>query len=332
MPNIIHKIISKISTYHKNIGNIFFQKKYPLLNSYMRKKALKEGALGVVFMLHRVGEHDKTRLRPNEDLKISPRFLQKVINKYKKAGFTFISIDEVYETIAGKTILDKPFISFTLDDGYLDNYTTAYPIFKRNNVPFCIFLATDFPDKKAILWWYSIEDLILSNNEILLSDGSKYTCITYQQKWDTFRLLRDKILSLDQTHLLDSLKDLFRNYNIDWLGPVQKMAMSWNNIKALSKEPLCTIGAHTVTHPAFIPLSLEEIKEEINEGVEIIKSKTGIIPYHFAYPYGSTKEDGEREYKFLQSFHFKTSFVSYGGITTSNDVNRFTHLPRYMLK
>ena len=292
---------------------------------------MSEGTLGVVLMLHRVAEYDKSRLVPNEDLKVSPAFLQKTIDKYRKAGFAFLSLDEVYDIIIGKNKIDKPFVAFTLDDGYLDNYTTAYPIFKRNHIPFCIFVATDFPDRKAILWWITIEDLILSNEKIELSDGSTYSCKTYQQKWDTFRLIREKILKLDKGRLLISLQELFSSYNIDWLEPIQEMGMTWDNIKELGKEPLCTIGGHTMSHPPFIPLTLDEIKVEIDGGIEKLKSVIDYDIHHFAYPYGSINEDGEREYEFLKSFNFKTVFVSFGGVITKDDNNNLTHLPRFML-
>ena len=208
----------------------------------------------------------------------------------------------------------------------------AYPIFKRNNVPFCIFVATDFPEKKAILWWYSIEDLILSNDTIQLSDGTYFICHTYQQKWDTFRLIREKILRLDQSNLLQSLQVLFANYNIDWLAPIQKMAMQWENIAELGREPLCTIGGHTMSHPAFTSLPLEDIKAEIDGGVKKLKAVIDYDIQHFAYPYGSIKEDGQREYDFLKSFPFRTAFVSFGGVITRNDQNKLTNLPRIMLK
>lgn len=293
---------------------------------------MEDGALGVVMMLHRVAEYDKSKLKPNEDLKVSPTFLQKTIDKYKKAGFAFLSLDEVYNVITGKANISRPFVAFTLDDGYLDNFTNAYPIFKRNNVPFCIFVATDFPDKKAILWWYSIEDLILTNDTVRLSDSTTYVCRTYQQKWDTFRLIREKILRLDQGNLLKCLQELFSNYHIDWFAPIQKMAMSWDNIAELGKEPLCTIGGHTVTHPAFIPLSLEEIKSEIDVGTERLHSVINYDINHFAYPYGSIKEDGVREYDFLKEFNFKTAFISFGGIIIRKDRDKLTHLPRFMLR
>lgn len=329
--NIINKISNKALFLYNRLIDVVLEKKYPLINPYLRKKAMEDGTLGVVLMLHRVAEYDKNRLVPNEDLKVSPAFLQKTINKYKKAGFVFLSLDEVYDVITEKVKIDNPFVAFTLDDGYLDNYTTAYPIFKQNNVPFCIFVATDFPDRQAILWWITIEDLILANNNIQLSDGSTYICQTYQQKWDTFRLLREIILKLDQRNLLPSLQTLFANYQIDWLDPIQEMSMSWENIKELGGEPLCTIGGHTMSHPSFLPLTLEEIKTEIDGGIKRLQSVINYDIHHFAYPYGSIKEDGEREYEFLKSFSFKTSFVSYGGVITRDNINDMTHLPRFML-
>lgn len=332
MTQIIKKISHKAQHICNKIADEVFDKKYPLLNPYLRRKAMQEGALGVVLMLHRVAEYDQSRLVPNEDLKVSPLFLQKAIDKYKKAGFAFLSLDEVYDVLKGKAVIDKPFVAFTLDDGYLDNYTTAYPIFKQANVPFCIFVASDFPDRRAILWWITIEDLILANNSIQLSDGSNYICHTYQQKWDTFRLLREKILKLDQKKLLPSLQELFANYQIDWLEPIQKMSMSWENIKELGSEPLCTIGGHTMSHPSFIPLTLEEIRKEIDGGIERLHSVINHDIKHFAYPYGSIKEDGEREYEFLKSFNFKTSFVSFGGVIIRDNVKDMTHLPRFMLR
>lgn len=331
MKKSLSLIKNRIFNLKETVNFIIMQKKFPLLNKRLRKKAMNKGALGVVLMLHRVAEYNKSRLVPNEDLKVSPAFLQKTIDKYKKAGFTFLSLDEVYDVIKEKNKIEKPFVAFTLDDGYMDNYTTAYPIFKRNNVPFCIFVATDFPDKRAILWWISIENLILSNNKIQLSDGTTYICETYQQKWDTFRHIREKILKLDQRNILISLQELFADYNIDWLGPIQEMGMSWENIKELGKDPLCTIGGHTMSHPSFIPLTLSEIKDEIDGGIEKLKSVIDYDIHHFAYPYGSIKEDGKREYEFLKSFDFKTVFVSFGGVVTKEDTNNLTHLPRFML-
>ena len=307
-----------------------FQERYPMLNSLYRHYGKGKNAKGVVLMLHRVSERIDGHLPNNEHLKISTDFLEKAIVKYKKAGFSFLSLDQLYEIISGKSSIDKPFVCFTMDDGYLDNYENAYPIFKKHHIPFAIFVATDFPDKKAVLWWYVIEELILNSTEIELSDGSKYTCETFQEKWDAFRYIREKVLLLNPRNLVNELNDLFANYNLDWYAPIQTLSMNWEQVKILTQEPLCTIGGHTVSHVALNKLSMEDLDSEITNGINNIQSHTGYKPNYFAYPYGSEKENGKREYNYIRDSEIKMAFISYGGFIYPDC--QLEQVPRLMIK
>ena len=262
-----------------------------MLNYFYRRYGKGKNANGVVFMLHRVSERIDGHLPNNEHLKISPSFLEQVIVKYKKAGFSFLSLDQLYDIISGKKNIHRPFVCFTLDDGYLDNYENAYPIFKKYNIPFAIFVTTDFPNKKAILWWYVIEELILNSEEIQLSDGSKYACQTFSDKWNTFRYIREKVLQLPPHDLIYELNKLFSTYKLDWLSPIQSLSMNWGQIKELTQEPLCTIGSHTMSHVALNKVTMEEMAYEITNGINIIKLHTNFEPRFFAYPYGSKNEN-----------------------------------------
>lgn len=321
---------SKIAHLIKTIEYYFFQERYPMLNYFYRRYGKGKKANGVVFMLHRVSERIDGHLPNNEHLKVSPSFLENVIVKYKKAGFTFLSLDQLYDIISEKKDIHKPFVCFTMDDGYLDNYENAYPIFKKYNIPFAIFVSTDFPDRKAVLWWYVIEELILKSSEIHLSDGSKYICKTFQEKWDTFRYIREKVLLLNQTNLVNNLNELFADYNLDWYSPIQDLSMTWEQVNNLTKEPLCTIGSHTVSHVALNRLSFKELESEIQNGINIIKSQTNYNPAYFAYPYGSSKENGEREYHYLRNSDIKMAFISDGGLVYPNST--LEHVQRFMLK
>lgn len=97
-------------------------------------------AIGEVWQLHRVtNEHSKQeRLRPYE---ITPARLESLIQEYSAKGYEFISIAEVAERMSDKN--GKKFVCVTLDDGYANNYEIAYPIFKKYNVPFCIYVCED---------------------------------------------------------------------------------------------------------------------------------------------------------------------------------------------
>ena len=323
----LSKIIQNIERFYKR--NIVLEQ-YPMMSSIGRKSLIKEGAMGVVYMLHHISEKDSNRIPTNEDLKVSPSFLEKIILKYKKNGFDFISLDQLYRIIMSDERPGRPFVVFTIDDGYVDNYTNALPVFARYNVPFAIFVATDFVDKKAILWWDCLENLILTHEEVVLNTGERFSCRTFHERWDTFRILREKILCLDQSRLKEELTVMFSNYEIDWYVPVREKCMSWDQIRELSHHPLCTIGGHTISHPALNKLSLEEARNEIKDGIIKIMEQIQKDVSYFAYPYGSFQEIGDREFQIVNDLRIKMSFMAHQGCVTINSkiLNR---IPRVYL-
>lgn len=290
-----------------------------------------EGSRGVVLMLHRVSERRLRGIPNNENLKVSPSYLQKVIDKYRRAGYQFVSVEDVHTFLTTNTFPDVPFVCFTLDDGYLDNYTNAFPIFQKNNVPFCIFVSTDIIDKKTCMWWYAVEHLIQSNRSITVGDAT-YDCSSFQARWDTFRLLREKILSLPQDNLVEELDKLFAAYAIDWLKPVRELSMDWAQVEELSRCPLCTIGGHTVSHKSLSGLSPEGMEREIAEGNRILAEHIQQPIRHFSYPYGSKNEVGEREVQFVErDVALQTAFISDGGVLKASQSSPYT-IPRIMLQ
>ncbi len=324
---IIHKIKQRIeSSWQVRV----VRTQYPMLTPISRIEWRKKKALGLVYMLHHITDKNPNGIPTNEDLKVSPTFLERIILSYKANGFDFISLDELPVILSSVQKLEDPFIAFTIDDGYLDNFTYALPIFERHQVPFAIFVATDFIDQKTILWWDVLEELVLHNN-ILNYNKQSFPCHTFQEKWNTFRIIREDILKFDQSQLIETLQKAFSDYHIDWYKPICEKAMNWDQIKELSQHPLCTIGGHTVSHPVLNQLSDDDFRHEVIIGIEKLESITGKKINHFAYPYGSPNEIGEREYRLINEFNFKTSFIAYGGCITEENKNNITHLPRVYL-
>ncbi len=301
---------------------------YPMLTLVDRKKRQADGAIGLVFMLHHITEKDSKLIPTNEDLKVSPEFLEKIILKYKAKGFEFISLDQLNKIIKSDVIPERPFVAFTIDDGYLDNYTKALPVFERQQIPFAIFVATDFIDKKAILWWDSIEELIMSHSSVVTSGGKRYSCESYQERWNTFRYLRERILNLDPNNLEYELKKMFSNYEIDWYEPIRKKSMSWEQVISLANHPLCTIGGHTISHPSLSKLNMDEALHEICEGKKRIEQKISQPVSYFAYPYGTPNEVGDREFQLTEELGFNIAFCAHGGCITLDNKSKCYQLPR----
>ena len=262
-------------------------------------------SLGYIFMLHRVDEFETGHLWCNEHMKVTPAFLDEQIAALKQK-YDIIPLEEVSERLSHPK--KKKFIVFTMDDGYKDNLTKALPIFKKHDVPYTIFVTTDFPDQKAVLWWYELEDLLLAHDSLTLSNGVSYPARTYQEKCDSFLKIREEILKLNQKDLENELNRLFEGFEIDWTAQCEKLCLSWDDIRSLKNEPLVTIGAHTKHHYNLKQLSSgEEVKMEVDEGCKLLKENAGIEPRVFAYPFGSSTEAGEREYEILSKMPFACS-------------------------
>lgn len=281
----------------------------------------------VIFILHRVAPPEPTRLTHNEtSLKITPQYLEDAIIKLKSKGYEFISLDRVYEILTKEENVRKKAV-ITFDDGYKDNYTIAYPILKKHNIPFCIYITTAFPERNGILWWYVLEDIILENDVIKLSNGQTFECKSKTQKDQAFMEIR-KIIRTGPGNYLDNMYALFSNYKIDWLKKTKELCLSWNEIIELSKDELCTIGGHTHNHYVLSKLQPNEVISEIVKANTLLEKKIGKPIKHIAYPYGRKGEVGIREFNIVKNLGIKTATTTRIGIIHKEHKNHLECLPR----
>jgi len=311
--------------FKENVINFF--SKIEFINRYY-------SGIATILMLHRVSSFEKGKLGPNENMKVSPEFLERFIKQSIKKGYTFISLDELYEILTKKKKASKLLI-ITFDDGYKDNYEIAYPLLKNSNVPFTIYITTSFLNKSGILWWYILEDLILENDYIELYDEEKFSCKNLQEKEITFLKIREKIIRYGSNNIIDTLKLLFKKYNIDWINIsrmiCEKLCLSAEDVKKLSQDYLVTIGSHTNNHYPLSRLTKDEIYEEIITSKNKLENIINKRIEHFAYPFGSPIEVGEREFYIVKDLGFKTATTIRRGTIYYEHANYLYCLPRIML-
>ena len=303
-----------------------------VIKQLIKLKSIQNYYSGVatIFMLHRVGENDPDKLPANENMKVSRTFLDSFIKLLLKKGYEIVSLDQLYDILlAKKSVTNK--VVFTFDDGYKDNLTLALPIFEKYNIPFTVYVTTSFPDRRAILWWYALEDILLNHKTIELSDGSLYQCGDLIEKQKAFLTIRDKILKLNQANLANLLEDLFSSYKVDWHAYSDKLALSWEEIITLANHDLVTIAGHTVNHYAFNQLTADQINHEVLSANERLESKINKKIEHFAYPFGSENEVGETEYTTVKNLKLKTVTTTRRGNIHLQHATHLYALPRIML-
>jgi hypothetical protein len=129
------------------------------------------GGVGVILTLHNVRPPRLDRFQPNRLLEVNPAFFERVIRRLRRSGADLISLDEMHRRMTHHDF-SKRFVCITFDDGYRDTRDFAYPVLKKYEVPFAVYVATGFADRVGEMWWLALEAVIAKNELIgLRLDG-----------------------------------------------------------------------------------------------------------------------------------------------------------------
>ncbi|SDE87163.1 polysaccharide deacetylase family protein [Sporomusa acidovorans] len=87
-------------------------------------------------------------------LSVSPQEFEEQMAYLAKNGFTTITPDQLMAYLNHDRELPEKPIIITFDDGYLDNYTNAYPVMKKYGFTATIFLVTNLVghDERFMTW------------------------------------------------------------------------------------------------------------------------------------------------------------------------------------
>jgi peptidoglycan/xylan/chitin deacetylase (PgdA/CDA1 family) len=288
---------------------------------------------GQILMLHRITPNLPRRVPGQAGLEVTPGQLEETIRFFASLSYDFISPDQLpayLEQPHGKT----KFVMFTFDDGYRDNLEVAYPIFKQYGVPFTIYLAASFPERKAVLWWYLLDDLILSHEhlEVTIDDEEQhFDCSSLEGKKNASQYLRRRIKYADAGEYESIIHNVFNPYGVDLHQKTGELALTWEEITRLSKDPLVTIGSHSMNHYTLKKLPEETALDEILRSKHIIQEHIQKPVEHFAYPYGERNEAGEREFRLVKECGFKTAVTTRFNNVFPGYRHYLERLPRYDL-
>ena len=264
---------------------------------------------GVIFLFHRVGDADRA-LAP---MFVSPESLENAIIEVRRFGWEIVSLDEAYGRLLNDRPKTNPFVCFTFDDGYRDNYELALPIFRRHQAPFCVYIATGLIDNSINPWWSALETLVTNHSEIdlRLDDGSEMRLPAHDgaEKKASYWALWDLAFP-DLSRMPAVFERLYDTYGITAAAEAKRIAMTWNEVRQLASDPLATIGAHTVSHPILTKLNEDQAIEEIARGRDRLEQELGRKIDHFAYPFGFL---GSREIRITRTLGFKTAVTTREG-------------------
>ncbi|MCT4657181.1 MAG: polysaccharide deacetylase family protein [Cohaesibacter sp.] len=289
------------------------------------------GGRGAILMLHRVKPAPGYDFQPNAHLEITPQFLDELLGLMSDWGYEWVHLHDIPKALAdGES--RKRFAAITMDDGYKDNLEIAAPIFQKHKAPYTVFLVPGFFDGFALPWWIISEEVIRENASISYRDakGSVQELATgsMAEKQQAYKVLGDLYLTMDQDRVFDALKELCELNAIDPFAICQQAFLSWEDVKRMIADPLCSIGGHTELHPSLARLSDQSVRKEMAAGLEQIAKHVGEKPRVFAYPFGFKSTAGSREFEIAKELGLDCAVTTRPGLIYDRHKDYLTALPR----
>ena len=292
--------------------------------------------VGVIFCLHHVfpGGGRQTGFAPNSKLECEPEFLDGMIALVRQRGYETLSLADAVERLNADHKTKKPFAVFTLDDGYKDNTEFAQPIFQKYACPYTIFITPRFADGAGEIWWRNLEHVIQAKNHlqcVIAGQSFDLACRTETEKWHTWKKLYPVFENLDQFEQRSEIRKLAAHCNVDVDGFCRNVAMSWDELRVIARDPLCELGAHTVNHHAVGRMSAQDAAIQLSAARQLMAKHLGKPPRFNAYPYGDKPNATARDFVLAREASYEASLTTRKGVVFAGHANHLQALPRVMV-
>lgn len=276
---------------------------------------IKNPIVGDILMLHRVTSKGAS-LQKNKALEITPNQFEKIILSYKQRNYQFVSLDEFINIKRTKSFFqNQKYVTITFDDGYKDNLVEALPICQKYSVPFTIYVSTSMLTRTAFLWWYVLEEILMSNTEIKLGNE---ICVI--KSLDEKNAMFDKIHAILSQRDTNECQQWFDEMGFNWIETNQRLnnqlCLSNDDLIFMGKEKLCTIGSHTVSHARLTKQLPDICFEELSNSKKYLEAIIEKPILHFSYPYGDVNTEVIAD---VQACGYLSAVIIQEGCVRKND-------------
>ena len=243
--------------------------------------------------------------------------------RHVKDNFDPITFSHYLEYLDGRVLLPKRPLIITFDDGFDDNYTNAFPILKKYDVPATFFISTDYIDSNEPFWFDKLFYLINNSNKISRIDAFDID-IHPDKKYESIQAVLKRAKTLPNYIRLNGMQEIIEktNYHLPVNGHDESRAMSWDQVVDMSHCGM-EIGSHSVSHPIFSRLEDNELQMELLESKAVIESRIGKSCDVLAYPVGGKSVCTDKVVRYAQEAGYRLGVSYISGTNLIDTVDHF---------
>ena len=231
--------------------------------------------------------------------------------KYLKSNANVISLEDLLRHLLSGAPLPDRAVVITFDDGWLDNYTSAFPVLRELQLPATIFLATEFIGTNELFWTDRISQSISA-----LSRAEQYREQILGRLWGAHRPpanirtwvenaislghleldILDNIISemksLPPEHRRLIVEDL-RNLTKEFTNTKNdRLFADWTEIITMSEHGI-TFGSHSHHHQPMSELTAVQLRDDLAESYQAFRDHNLKAISSFCYPGGYWNQESQ---------------------------------------
>ncbi|MBA3884337.1 MAG: polysaccharide deacetylase family protein [Acidobacteria bacterium] len=223
---------------------------------------------------------------------IAPEEFRAAMQHLVTGGYTVLALPELVAAArAGR--LPPRAVAITLDDGYLDNLTSAAEILRDCELRATFFIVGAPLDADYEFWWDRLARILLQGGHLPPRLSMSLGPVTFDlptgtemERADAFEAVRRAIYMLPLDDRDGAIQEI-----VGWGGasdrpPTAPRAMTASELRQLAAMPGVEIGSHTERH-LWLPAQREAVvRYEIGENKRRLEAVVGRAVTSFSYPHG----------------------------------------------
>jgi peptidoglycan/xylan/chitin deacetylase (PgdA/CDA1 family) len=207
-----------------------------------------------------------------------------------KNSFDVIPLSEAVRRLSSDESFG-PTAVITFDDGFQNNYSSAFPVLREAGLPATLFLTTQFLNTDETFWYgLWIHAIRMTQCKSMIWNGQTFDLQSPQARRRTSDTIQNELKKLPQTLLLRELTILVKKLTGKTRVTIRKRSpvrmLDAESINEMVDSGLVEFGAHTHSHAILSKMSNAQQREEIVKSIEDVQKFTGRRCRLFAYPNG----------------------------------------------
>lgn len=291
--------------------------RWALCHSGCSSRLAKRHASNIIIMYHGV------ELRFEKSLEGQIRYL--------KGNFDVVSIEEIISESLGKLRPRLGLVALTFDDGLRNNYTVAYPVLQKENLPATFYVCPGLIGVSRSIWTYEARARLARFGPEQWISFVESVGIRERNDIDSVVAWMKRIPISTRGNVETAIRRLTPNFCFREEEHEKFDLMDWKEIGALDPK-IITIGSHSMSHADLTQVELPRLEEELSASKGVLETRLQRPIEHFSYPNGSYNE---AVIKHVRRYYTAAVTVNCGGIGPGDNgfalkrINADFDLPRF---